>query len=111
MRLRFVVHVMVGLMIGCVLVDLGCSLVQVSHQNAVSSLRPEASSRLNAGYFTCYFIGGARGSLLGTQLFEYSGWKAIVVAGILIGTLALLVWVLAERRRKLQPPRPSAAAS
>ena len=35
-----------------------------SNQNAVIALRPEARNRLNAGYITCYFIGGALGSLL-----------------------------------------------
>jgi len=109
--LGFAEQSLVALLIGVLLLDLAVQLVHVSNQNAVISLRPEARTRLNAGYITCYFIGGALGSLVGTQLFEYSGWKAIVVAGILIGTLALLVWVLAERRRKLQPPRPSAAAS
>ncbi|MNC79854.1 hypothetical protein D3C75_1324530 [compost metagenome] len=64
------------------------------------ALRPEARTRLNAGYITCYFIGGALGSLLGTQLFQRQGWMGIVAAGLLIGTLALLVWGLAERKRK-----------
>ena len=44
-----------------------------SHENAVIALRPEARTRLNAGYITCYFIGGALGSLLGTQLFQRQG--------------------------------------
>ena len=109
--MAFAGHSLIALLIGVLALDFAVQLVHVSNQNAVFQVRPAARNRLNAGYITCYFIGGALGSLLGTQLFEYSGWKAIVVAGILIGTLALLVWVLAERRRKLQPPRPSAAAS
>ncbi|MOA64470.1 hypothetical protein D3C78_1905340 [compost metagenome] len=64
------------------------------------ALRPEARTRLNAGYITCYFIGGALGSLLGTQLFQRQGWMGIVVAGLVIGGLALLAWGWAERKRK-----------
>ncbi|MBT1136152.1 MFS transporter, partial [Pseudomonas sp. PAH14] len=85
--------------VGVLLLDLAVQLVHVSNQNAVIVLRPEARTRLNAGYITCYFIGGALGSLLGTQLFEVHGWDGIVVAGLVIGALALVVWGLAERKR------------
>ncbi|PNQ90342.1 MFS transporter, partial [Pseudomonas gingeri NCPPB 3146 = LMG 5327] len=54
--------------------------------------------RLNAGYITCYFIGGALGSLLGAQLFGPFGWSGIVVAGGLISALALGVWATVQRR-------------
>ncbi|MDH0304844.1 MULTISPECIES: MFS transporter [unclassified Pseudomonas] len=90
---------LVALLIGVLLLDLAVQLIHVSNQNAVIVLRPEARTRLNAGYITCYFIGGALGSLLGTQLFEVHGWNGIVIAGLLIGALALVVWALAERRR------------
>ena len=80
------------------LLDLAVQLVHVSNQNAVIALRPEARNRLNAGYITCYFIGGALGSLLGTQLFQAFGWTGIVFAGLGIGALALLLWTLAGRK-------------
>lgn len=89
---------LVALIIGVVLLDLAVQLVHVGNQNAVIALRPEARTRLNAGYITCYFIGGALGSLLGTQLFQWHGWEAIVLAGLMIGTLALLVWWVVQRR-------------
>ncbi|MNG01745.1 Major Facilitator Superfamily protein [compost metagenome] len=91
-----------ALLIGVLLLDLAVQLVHVSNQNAVIVLRPEARNRLNAGYITCYFIGGALGSLLGTQLFQRHGWDGIVIAGLSIGALALLVWGLAERQRVLR---------
>ncbi|MNO99284.1 Inner membrane transport protein YnfM [compost metagenome] len=93
---------LVALLIGVLLLDLAVQLVHVSNQNAVIALRPEARNRLNAGYITCYFIGGALGSLLGTQLFQTYGWHGIVLAGLMIGSLALLVWALAERQRSLR---------
>lgn len=97
--LAFAQSSLAALLLGVLLLDLAVQLVHVSNQNAVIVLRPEARTRLNAGYITCYFIGGALGSLLGTQLFEGYGWNGIVVAGLAIGALALLVWMLAERKR------------
>ncbi|MEJ5043175.1 MFS transporter [Pseudomonas sp. B21-036] len=87
-----------ALLIGVLVLDLAVQLVHVSNQNAVIALRPEARNRLNAGYITCYFIGGALGSLLGTQLFQAHGWNGIVVAGLMIGGVALVVWLWVERR-------------
>jgi predicted MFS family arabinose efflux permease len=100
--LGFAQSSLVALLIGVLLLDLAVQLVHVSNQNAVIALRPEARNRLNAGYITCYFIGGALGSLLGTQLFQAYGWNGIVLAGLAIGSLALLVWGLAERQRSLR---------
>ncbi|MFK3774834.1 MFS transporter [Pseudomonas sp. NPDC089406] len=97
--LGFAQSSLAALLLGVLLLDLAVQLVHVSNQNAVIVLRPEARTRLNAGYITCYFIGGALGSLLGTQLFEVYGWDGIVVTGLVIGALALLVWALAERKR------------
>jgi len=91
---------LVALLAGVLLLDLAVQLVHVSNQNAVIALRPAARTRLNAVYVTCYFIGGALGSLLGTQLFERVGWMGIVWAGVAISTLALLVWGGAEHGRR-----------
>jgi MFS family permease len=66
----------------------------------VIALRPEARTRLNAGYITCYFIGGALGSLLGTQLFQRHGWNGIVVAGVVIGAVAGGGWRSANGQRR-----------
>lgn len=97
--LGFAEHSLAALLIGVLLLDLAVQLVHVSNQNAVIALRPQARTRLNAGYITCYFIGGAFGSLLGTQLFQRHGWMGIVIAGLAIGALALLTWALAQRKR------------
>lgn len=97
--LAFAQSSLVALLIGVLVLDLAVQLVHVSNQNAVIALRPEARNRLNAGYITCYFLGGASGSLLGTHLFQAYGWSGIVTAGFGIGAVALLVWGLAERKR------------
>ena len=104
--LGFAQHSLVALLVGVLLLDLAVQLVHVSNQNAVIALKPEARTRLNAGYITCYFIGGAIGSLLGTQLFQRFGWMGIVVAGLAIGAVALAVWAAAPERRNASPARP-----
>lgn len=96
--LAFAQSSLAALLVGVLVLDLAVQLVHVSNQNAVIALRPEARNRLNAGYITCYFIGGALGSLLGTQLFQAHGWNGIVVAGLVIGAVALAVWLWVERR-------------
>ena len=97
--LAFAQSSLAALLVGVLVLDLAVQLVHVSNQNAVIALRPEARNRLNAGYITCYFIGGALGSLLGTQLFQAYGWDGIALAGTIIGGLALAVWLLAQYKR------------
>ncbi|MDF0732623.1 MFS transporter [Pseudomonas entomophila] len=97
--LAFARESLLALLLGVLLLDLAVQLVHVSNQNAVIGLRPEARTRLNAGYITCYFIGGALGSLLGTQLFQRFGWMGIVAAGVVIGAVALAVWGMSTRGR------------
>lgn len=82
-----------ALLAGVLTLDLAVQLTHVSNQNAVYALRPQARNRLNAGYITCYFIGGAMGSALGTQLFGRFGWPGIVTAGTAISLLALGLWL------------------
>jgi predicted MFS family arabinose efflux permease len=101
--LGFAQQSLAALLLGVLVLDLAVQLVHVSNQNAVIALRPEARTRLNAGYITCYFIGGAFGSLLGTQLFQRYGWDGIVAAGLIIGALALLAWEIARRRQVKLP--------
>ncbi|MEG0969213.1 MAG: MFS transporter, partial [Pseudomonas sp.] len=96
--LAFAQSSLAALLVGVLVLDLAVQLVHVSNQNAVIALRPEARNRLNAGYITCYFIGGALGSLLGTQLYQRHGWMGIVAAGFVIGAIALMVWWWAERK-------------
>jgi len=80
---------LIALLVGVVVLDLAVQLVHVSNQNAVYALQPKARNRLNSGYITCYFVGGALGSTLGSQLYQWHGWTGVVLAGIAISLLAL----------------------
>lgn len=88
-----------ALLLGVLVLDLAVQLVHVSNQNAVYALQPLARSRLNAAYITCYFIGGAIGSVLGSQLYQAQGWTGVVVAGLAISALALAVGSVGLGRR------------
>ena len=93
-----------ALLIGVLALDFAVQLVHVSNQNAVFQIRPTARNRLNAGYITCYFIGGALGSLAGAQTYPVYGWEGIVMVGAVIAALTLAVWGYAlQRESKLQP--------
>jgi predicted MFS family arabinose efflux permease len=96
--LAFAQSSLLALLLGVLVLDLAVQLIHVSNQNAIYKLRPEARNRLNAGYMTCYFIGGALGSTLGAQLYQPYGWTGIVCAGTAISLLALLTWGWLQRR-------------
>ena len=66
----------------------------------VYRLRPEARSRLNAGYMTGYFLGGSLGSLLSAQLYEHFGWTGVSLTGVLLAATALGIWGLFLLRQR-----------
>ena len=102
--MAFAGHSLLALLIGVLVLDFAVQLVHVSNQNAVFKVRPAARNRLNAGYITCYFIGGALGSLVGAQTYPVYGWNGIVIVGAAVATLALAVWGYAlQQESRLQP--------
>jgi hypothetical protein len=58
-------------------------------------LRPEARSRLNTAYMTCYFAGAVSGSAGASFAWERGGWGAVSLAG---GTVSALAVLLSLRR-------------
>lgn len=81
-----------ALILGILMLDLAVQGCHVSNQNTIYRLQPEARNRLNAGYMTGYFLGGAIGSLLSSFLYQHQGWLGVCIAGGLISILALGVW-------------------
>ncbi|WP_423453859.1 MFS transporter [Ottowia sp. VDI28] len=88
---------LVALLIGVLLLDLAVQLVHVSNQNAIYALRPQARNRLNAGYMTCYFLGGAGGSLLAAFLYSHTGWLGIVAAAVCLAAAGILLGMVGLR--------------
>ncbi|PWF22625.1 MFS transporter [Corticimicrobacter populi] len=100
--LAFAPASLIALIAGILILDFALQLLHVSNQSAIFKLRPEVRNRLNSGYMTCYFTGGALGSITAASLFQHYGWTGITCAGLTLSLLALLVgW------KELLPVGPS----
>ena len=86
------------------LLDVAVQGVHIGNQHVIYQLDPTARNRITSAYVTCYFIGGAIGSSLGTAAYAYSGWHGVVVGGAELAVAALRRWVSAcgrhGRRRR-----------
>lgn len=99
-----------ALLIGILILDCSVQLVQVSNQSVIYKLRPQARNRLNAGYMTCYFVGGAAGSTLAAYLFEHYDWVGIVGAGMVIASIGMITGLVALRTSRSSEPSKSTSA-
>ena len=84
-----------ALLLGVITFDLGLQAVHVSSQSMIYSVRPEAQSRLTAGYMLFYSIGSALGSLASTAVYAWAGWLGVCLLGAAINGLALIYWLSA----------------
>lgn len=85
------------LIIGVVTIDFALQAVHVSNQSLIYRVRPEAQSRLTAGYMIFYSIGSAAGSLGSTLIYAHAGWAGVTLAGAGISAMALIFWALTRR--------------
>lgn len=90
------------IVLGIVLQDAAVQGMQITNQAVVYSLRPESRARLNSGYMTTYFAGGAAASALAGIVLQTSGWTAVCLLGLGFSAASLVPGTLdylAERRR------------
>ncbi|ALG15356.1 transporter [Kibdelosporangium phytohabitans] len=92
-------HSLWGLVIGVLVIDFGLQSVHVANQSLIYRTRPEAQSRLTAGYMVFYSVGSATGAIVSTVTYTHTGWAGVCVLGATIGLIALLFWIIADRRR------------
>ncbi|MEU9759249.1 hypothetical protein [Streptomyces sp. NPDC047985] len=64
----------------------------------IHALRPEARNRINAGFMTLFFLGGALGAALASMVWSRAGWSGVCLLGGLLAAGSLVLWVL-ERVR------------
>ncbi|NYH11049.1 MFS transporter [Pseudomonas moraviensis] len=90
-----------ALLLGVITLDLGLQAVHVTSQSMIYSVRPEAQSRLTAGYMLFYSIGSALGSIASTAMYAWAGWSGVCGLGAAINMVALLYWwrTLATQKR------------
>jgi len=101
------VHALPALVFGIVLLDFAVQAVHVTNQSLILSVRPEARSRLTAGYMIFYSLGSASGSIASTQVYARAGWNGFCLLGAAVSASALLFWALTlrPRRRRTNPPK------
>jgi predicted MFS family arabinose efflux permease len=93
-----------GLILGVVAIDFGLQSAHVVNQGLIYRVRPEAQSRLTAGYMIFYSIGSAAGSIASTLVYARAGWSGVCMAGAAISTIAFVFWALT---RHLAPDSPA----
>ncbi|NJJ41971.1 MFS transporter [Paenibacillus sp. 7028] len=93
----FTGHSLWALVVGIIALDLAVQAVHVTNQSMILRVRPEARSRLTAGYMIFYSIGSAAGAITSTSVFAYFGWTGVCVLGASVSIIALLFWVLTRR--------------
>jgi predicted MFS family arabinose efflux permease len=86
-----------ALLLGVITLDLGLQAVHVTSQSMIYSVRPEAQSRLTAGYMLFYSIGSALGSITSTAMYAWAGWTGVCLLGAVINAVALSYWWLTLR--------------
>ncbi|MGX9378604.1 MFS transporter [Pseudomonas sp. JQ36] len=83
-----------ALLLGVITLDLGLQAVHVTSQSMIYNVRPEAQSRLTAGYMLFYSIGSALGSITSTAMYAWAGWTGVCLLGAAINAMALGYWWL-----------------
>jgi len=82
-------HSLVLLIVGVLLLDVAVQGVHINNQSVIYQLDAAARNRITSAYMTCYFIGGATGSILGTFAYAHAGWTGVSVLGAILAAAAL----------------------
>ena len=88
-----------ALAVGAALLDCGLRAAMVSNQTVANLLAPEARSRGNTVFGLSVWSGNAIGALVASTAFAAKGWLAVCAISACSATCALLVQLLASRRR------------
>jgi predicted MFS family arabinose efflux permease len=94
-----------ALAVGVILLDLAIQAVHVTNQSLIFAVRPEARSRLVAGYMVFYSIGSAGGAIASTSVYAIAGWLGVCGLGAVINITALLFWAATRRPAQTAPVR------
>lgn len=89
---------LVSLVIAAILLDMGVSANLVLGQRAIFSLGAEFRSRLNGLYMAIFFAGGAIGSATGGWAYAIGGWKAALLIGIALPTIAMIYYATEKKQ-------------
>ncbi|CRY04863.1 MFS transporter [Yersinia enterocolitica] len=96
--IAFLPHSLWWLVLGVVILDFAVQAVHVTNQSIIFALRPDAQSRLVAGYMLFYSIGSAIGAIATTWVFAHAGWSGVCMLGATISAVAILFLHLTYRK-------------
>lgn len=85
-------HSMWLFIIGVVMLDFAVQAVHVTNQSMILSVRPDARSRLTAGYMIFYSFGSATGAVVSTWIYSSAGWFGVCILGTLVSMIAVFFW-------------------
>jgi predicted MFS family arabinose efflux permease len=102
-------HILAGLIIGVILIDLGVQATQISNQARIYGLPKAIHSRVNTIYMSGYALGGGLGGFLGAVGWKLAGWNGVCGFSFLMIAVALAVFMVERNRPVPQPviPQPS----
>jgi predicted MFS family arabinose efflux permease len=87
-------QVLIGILIGAILLDLGIQTGQISNQTRIYTLPVEAHNRITTVYMVSYFLGGSVGSWLCAYGWKLAGWTGVCSIGLIAVAIAAIVfWV------------------
>ena len=86
-----------GPVIGVLAIDFGLQSVHVANQSLIYRVRPEAQSRLTAGYMMFYSAGSATGAITSTLVYAQAGWTGVCLLGAAVSLTALIFWAVTDR--------------
>jgi predicted MFS family arabinose efflux permease len=86
-----------ALLVGILVLDIGCQGLHITNQTDIYRLRAEARSRINAFYMTSCFVGAALGSATAALVYGAFGWTGVCVLGAGFGLASTLWWAVGPR--------------
>jgi predicted MFS family arabinose efflux permease len=80
-----------AIIVGALLVDMGCFVAQAANQSRVLGFCPERQGQVFAAYMTTYYGAGALGGAAGPWLVENESWTLLCAAGAAAIALAIVL--------------------
>lgn len=81
------------LIVGVIILDLAVQAVHVTNQSMIFAIRPEAHSRIIAGYMVFYSVGSAVGAISSTVVYARMGWAGVCLLGAAISMTGCVFWI------------------
>ncbi|MGN6725155.1 MAG: MFS transporter [Tepidisphaeraceae bacterium] len=82
------------LVLAVFLMDAGAQASHISNQTRVMGISPALRNRTTSVYMVSYFVGGAIGSAIGAQVWEYFHWTGVWSSAAVMVAVALVVLML-----------------